>query len=171
MPKKILVILMVCIITIGGSYTAFAEGIELEEPVIEFETMNEDGSKEVYSYPLSECGWIEVDSDGNIVATSDDVIKSRYTINGSTIVAGGTKYYYPSNDPEGFSVSQNIVVTVSLRLSDAVRIKTFLVRGSSLETTDRNPTVYLTPYLSAKMRLGIENKSSSLITVNGTVSW
>lgn len=171
MTKRVLIILMVCIMTIGGSSAVFAKSIDFDEPVIEIETINEDGNREVFSSPLSECGWVEVDSDGNIVATSEDEITSRYTINDSTIGAGNTKYYYPSNDPEGFNVSQNIVVIVSLRLSRAARIRTFLVRGSSLETTDQNPTVYLTPYVSAKMRLGIENKSGRSITVNGTVSW
>ena len=171
MKKKLLILIMAGVMAIGSSTVVSAQDMEYVDPTITFETVDEDGNKDIYSCPLSECDWVEVDSEGNIVATSDDVLTRGYTINGSQIGPGNTKYYYPSGDPDGFNVKSDVPVKVTLSLSKSVLVRVFLVRGSSAEVQSSNFTVMLRPHFSEKMRLGIENKSSSSITVNGTIEW
>lgn len=157
--------------TIGGSTVVFAQDIEYAEPAITFETVDEDGNKDIYSCPLSECDWVEVDSEGNVVATSDDVLTRGYTIKGSQIGSGNTKYYWPSGDPDGFNVKSDVPVKVTLSLSKSVLVRVFLEKGTSEQRQGSDFTVMLRPYVNEKMKLGIENKSSSAITVNGTINW
>ena len=164
-------LVMAASMLIGNNTFIMADSVKSTEPRLVFETVDENGVHNTYSYPLSECGSETYDEAGNLISSEDHISVCDYTIKNSTLNPGYTKSYFPSNNKNGFNLTKNNVVTVSLKLSDAVRIKTYLGNGSGLETTDKKPKVQLVPYATGRMKLYIKNISGKSITVNGTISW
>lgn len=183
MKKKLIVLLVVGVMMLGSLMEVFAKTGEngkdssKAETKVKVETEDKSDTKEksenedLNEYLLKECDWIEVDSEGNVIATSEDKVTARYSINGSVIGSGNTKYYYPSGDSAGFNVKANVPVTVSLSLNKAVTLRVFLTNGSSSTIYGKNPGAVVYPYASQKMRVGIENMTSESVTVNGTITW
>lgn len=169
--KKVMALVMAASMLIGNNTFVMADSVKSTEPRLVFETVDENGVHNTYSYPLSECGSETYDEAGNLISSEDHISVCDYTIKNSTLNPGYTKSYFPSNNKNGFNLTKNNVVTVSLKLSDAVRIKTYLGNGSGLETTDKKPKVQLVPYATGRMKLYIKNISGKSITVNGTISW
>ncbi|MBQ1916487.1 MAG: hypothetical protein II177_03300 [Lachnospiraceae bacterium] len=164
--------ILVSVMAISLSASPVFAGKASAEPEAEITTETSDGEIHTEKYPLSSLGYEVYDAAGNLVDASYLYHLDSYSITDSTIPVGGTKYFFPSNNSNGFKLSKDIVVTVSLRLNKAVRVKTFLTKGSSLETTGQSPTVNLVPYETGRMKVGITNKSNEKVTVkSGTISW
>lgn len=169
--RKVMALVMAAAMLVGNSTFVSADSLKTDEPMLVFETVDENGVHNTYSYPLSECGSETYDADGNLISSEDHISVIDYTIKNSKLAPGCTKSYFPSNNKNGFSLTKNNVVTVSLKLSEAARIKTYLGNGSGLETTDKKPKVQLVPYATQRMKLYIKNISGKSITVNGSISW
>ena len=138
------------------------------EPQVEITVENEEGSK-TYTYELSEllCGYI--DEDGNLVEIP---VVYSYDVAATTIAQGKTFEWYPSSDKNGFKLKKNDVVTVSLNLDTAVRIKIGLTNGNSRETTDKSPSVDLVQNSDGYSKMYVTNLSSSSVKVKGgTISY
>lgn len=118
-------------------------------------------------YEISDLGSITIDENGNIV--EDEISLFVWTISGSHIEPGHTKFYFPSNNPDGFPITayRGIEVNLSWGLNTSVEIG--LEGGISTVKRGTEARVFLYPYTTGSHRLYIKNLGEVAIDVNGTI--
>lgn len=174
MSKKIIFsMLSLGTLALGSSVFA-SSNISVNAPITAISQQSE--SEKVYD--LEDLSYEVVDPMGNIIASGSvvdgngDISTYAYNVAKSTVEPGSTIYWYPTDSTSGFYLQKNDVVEISLKLSKAVRIEIGLTKGTSKETTDKNPSVSLVQSSAGYSKMSVSNLSSSSITVNsGTISY
>ena len=166
MKKRLTGMLIVGCMIVNGSINVLAvqgapQAINTE-PIQEFQM---EPQKHIIPFQNLRCD--AYDAEGNLI--SSEITTYDVSIRNSVLKAGQTKSYYPAGNPNGFYLSANQIITVSLSLSKAVSLYTSLENGSGSETNEKNPSILLKAYTNGPRRLLIQNKSGSDVTINGTI--
>ena len=111
---------------------------------------------------------VTYDEYGNII---EDISLFNWTINGSRIEPGQTKYYFPSGEAEGFEIYTDEVLEVNISWNHDTTLKIGLEGGFSGIVSGSSAKIYLYPYSSGFHRVYIKNLGNETITVNGTISF
>lgn len=165
MRKVVVVFLSFMVVVNLISLPVYANTVEKETGSIK----NAVGEQE---YQMSSLEYETYDANGNLIDASYECHTDSYAISASTIPAGGTRYYFPSDNANGFLMGKDCPVTVALTLNKAAKIRISLTKGTSKTTTDKNPKVTLIPSETGRMKVAIKNESSESITIkSGTISW
>ena len=168
MSKKIMFsILSLAILTFSTTVLA-TNSVLVKDPML---TVSQNEIETVYS--LKDLSYETVDPEGNmiqsgpIIDNDGNISANAFGAAKTTIGSSHTTYWYPTNSLSGFYLEKDDVIKMSLKLSEAVRIKVALTNGNSKETTDKNPSVSLVQSKTGYSKVGVTNLSSSSITING----
>ena len=128
----------------------------------EFENKNDEGL-----INISDLGSITVDENGNVV--DENISTFGWTINGSIIEPGQTKYYFPSDETRGFKLYTNECIKVDVEFGKRTKFQIGLTDGYSYIQTGSSVSIQLSPYSDGFHKLFIKNLGSETITVNGNI--
>lgn len=165
MKKRLTGMLLVGCMFVTGSINVLAQEAPqtmIAEPIQEFHT-----EEKKHIIPFQDLCCDTYDAEGNLI--SSEIITYDVNIKNSILKAGQTKSYYPAGDPNGFYLSANQIIAVSLNLSKATPLYISLENGSGSETNEKNPSILLKAYTNGPSRLLIQNKSGSDVTINGSI--
>ena len=120
-------------------------------------------------YKISDLDSITVDENGNVV--ENEISLFGWTINGSHIEPGQTKYYFPSDMPDGFPMGSYEIVEVEVSWGKNTSIEIGLEGGTHYTQSGTGTKVFLYPYSSGQHKLYIKNLGDFAIDVNGTIEY
>ena len=120
-------------------------------------------------YEISDLNSVTIDENGNPV--ENEISLFSWGINGSHIEPGQTKYYFPSNIPEGFPIAAYQVMEVNLSWGRDTSIEIGLEDGPHFTQSGTGTRIFLYSYSSGNHKLYIKNLGNSAIDVNGTIEY
>lgn len=160
MKKKILRVLLTAIVACAVSVTVSADG---------FQQADYMGSKDGFEYNIAELSCETYDENGNLVENEISLV--GFSISGSTIAPGQTKYYYPSGKPAGFYMEAGRTAAFSASWDKNTTLKIGITSGYAGKYYGKAINIDIPIYTTGNHRLYITNLGNETIVLNGTISY
>lgn len=167
MKKHNRVFLMVALVLLFSVFSSTIYAKENSMASVYGEEVEDENEKGKMLINILDLDSITIDENGKIV--EDNISTFGWSINGSIIEPGQTKYYFPSNEDRGFNLRTDEYIKVDVEFGRRTTFQIGLTDGHFYIQTGSSVSIQLRPYSDGYHKLFIKNMGSETITVNGTI--